>query len=278
MSDDNNEKESGARRVSRSLALGVAGSAQAVPIYFDFTGTVNSVYGAAYPSPNESRIGQSYSAGFTFETERLFATSLGTYPLSASFVDFGNPGPDESSSHLTIGDETMAFPSQAYQYTAMTFNDACSPAPPTCTPQWAESMVLFGFTSDMPLDSSTATGTFHSSSLYFFSSVPMVTNPLDPLTHLPAFDYFDVLAGIDPTFTLSLPMYDMFAFFSVQESIYDNGNFVSGASETTGLSVTSVTRGIASTSVPEPGTLGLFGVALAGMLFLRRRQTALLQR
>jgi hypothetical protein len=262
-------------------ALGVAGIAQAVPIYFDFTGTVNGlgVSGAAYPSPYESWIGQSFSAGFTFETERLFAGPLGTDPLSVDFVDYGNPGPDQSSSHLTIGDETMAFPSQANQYTVMTFNDACSPAPPTCTPHRYEDLVLFGFTSDMPLDYSTgATGTFHSSSLYFFSSVPMVTNPLDPLDRLPAFDYFDVLAGIDPTLILSLPMYDMQASFTVQETICDNGNCVQGAIVTTGLNVTSVTRGIASTSVPEPGTLGLFGVALAGMLFLRRRQTALLQR
>ena len=255
-------------------ALGVAGIAQAVPIYFDFTGTVNGVSGSVYPSPNESRVGQSYSAGFTFETDRLFATPPGTDPLSQTFVDFGNPGPDASSSHLTIGDEAFAFPSQPYQYTMMTFNDACSPAPPTCTPQRAENIFLFGFTSDMPLDSSNATGTFHSTSLMFFSMLP-----IDPFVGVPAFDYFDLTAGIDPTAILDLPMYDMFAIFSVEESICDNGHCVGGASESTALNVTSVTRGIASTSVPEPGTLGLLGVALAGMFFLRRRhQSPLLQR
>ena len=267
-----------ARTAAAVAALGFSGLTQAVPLYFDFTGTVSSVGGSPYPTPNESRVGQSFTAGFTFETDRLFGTPIGTHPVSQTFVDFGNPGPDASSSHLTIGGETFAFPSQPYQYTMMTFNDACSPAPPNCTHGWAEDIVLFGFSSDMPLDSSNTTGTFRSTSLLFLSSVPTLPHPTDPATRIPAFDYFDVTAGIDPTIILNLPMYDLFATFSVSETICNNGSCVGGASEQMQLNVTGVTRGIASTSVPEPGTLGLLGVALAGMFFLRRRHPALLQR
>jgi hypothetical protein len=260
------------RGAAAAITLGFAGLAQAVPIYFDFTGTVNNVYGSTSPSPNASLLGQSYSAGFTFETDRLFSTELGNHPLSANLVDFGNPGPDASSTHLTIGGETYAFPSQPYQYTMMNFNDACSPAPPSCTPQWAEDVVLYGFTTDQPLDASTATGTFHASMLMFSSIVPIVTDPFNPLYGMPAFDYFDVLAGVDPTLLLTLPMYEMFASFATTETVCGNGDCVTGSSEYVQMSVTGVTRGLAATAVPEPGTLGLLGVALAGILFLRRRR------
>ena len=119
-----------ARAAAAAAAFGFGSLAQAVPLYFDFTGTVSSVGGSAFPSPNESRIGQGFSGGFTFETDRLFATPPGSHPLSQTFIDFSNSGLGASSSHLTIGGETFAFPSQPNQYTMMTFNDACSPAPP----------------------------------------------------------------------------------------------------------------------------------------------------
>ena len=268
-----------ARTAAAVAAFGFSGLTQAVPLYFDFTGTVSSVGGSPYPSPNEGRVGQNFSAGFTFETDRLFWNTDRNPSGVADLCRLRQSGPDASSSHLTIGGETFAFPSQPYQYTMMTFNDACSPAPPNCTHGWAEDIVLFGFSSDMPLDSSNATGTFRSTSLLFLSSVPSLPHPTDPATRIPAFDYFDVTAGIDPTVILNLPMYDLFATFSVSETICNNGSCVGGASEQMQLNVTGVTRGIASTSVPEPGTLGLLGVALAGMWMLRRRQYApLLQR
>ena len=254
---------------------GLSCVAFAAPIYFNFEGTVSSVSAPSFPDPILDRIGQSFTGGFTIETDRLFASPPGANPLSQNYTDFSNPGPTASSTHLNIGGVEIPFPQQQFQYTGIAFNDACSPAPPTCTPQWAEDFLLFGFTSDAPFNTAGVTGQFSTTSLSFISSVPMV--PIDPADPYggsrPAFDYFDLLAGSDPTDILTLPLYDLFGTLSESQFSCTDGVCQSGPSYQTSFSITSVSRGYAS--VPEPGTLGLFGAAGLGFLLLGRRRCPL---
>ena len=113
-------------------------------------------------------------------------------------------------------------------------------------------------------------------SLLFFMSAAETRLPDFPFFE--TFNYFEP-EDIVPTSIVTLPLYNLIGLFA-ETVVYVCRRAFARRSKTGsyGFSVDSVSRGEGPRPVPEPGTFGLFGVALAGMLFLRRRQTALLQR
>lgn len=252
-------------RLAVTLALLTFGTAaQAVPIHFDFTGTVFYEEGPGAAGLMNQRV----SGGFSFETEGL------TVQRSAGDVieSHSDVGATRSSSHLTIGDLDFALPAFRDRLNGVHFFDGCSPAPTACAPGAGESFMLFAYSGDLPDDTTSVTGTFSVAQLLFSSSVPFVTNPTDPAgRRVPAFDYIDVLAGIESTSIIDLPLLDLSAAYNKFVFNCVDGVCNADVIAIVGFRIDSVDRGFDNVSVPEPGTLGLLGAALAGMGLFQRR-------
>lgn len=248
------------RTVGLAFALGYLGIAQAVPIHFEFTGTVAQ-------GTEQTPIGTAISGGFLFETDRMTTFSVDSPPPSRHWVDFGPPA---TVGTITVGSRAVEFPSLGgLNYGAIAFTDVCD-GPDNCLANWyAENFLLYAFTGETPSEG--YTGTYRSMSMSFVS---------DAVLHFPDFpytqpyDYFD-LDEIDVLSILTLPLLDLSGSFV--EFVYDcvAGQCESAGGEQVYFTIDSVQRyaGDRPTPVPEPGTLGFMGVALAGMIALRRRSS-----
>jgi len=244
-------KKARTRVAAAALSLGFASLAQAIPIYFDFTGTINGA-------------GTTLAGGFTFETDRLVEASPN--PALRSWIDWQPVDPAEPLAYLAFGGRDVTFsPGAGTTYALMNFSDAC---PSTgCPPQQVENFSLFAGSTDGEFTAD-FTGSINTYSFYF-SSAAFVRLPDFPF--IQGFDYFDG-AQLDPTSIVSLPLYDAFGYFS--EDTYDcvDGSCVSSGPRDFGISIDTVTRGIGARSVPEPGTLGLSGAGFLAALLMRRRK------
>jgi hypothetical protein len=255
------------------IAVSFAGTAQAVPLYFDFTGTTTG-YSYTYPSPDGSpttvdgyALGETVTGGFNFETDRLY--DAGTFGFQHSWVDWQPANLTEPLTFLSFGGRDVSLPAypDGSKYTVVSFVDACTP---TCNPGWQDNFNLFTTSIDQEITTADFTGTTHRSSL-FVSSAAYTIVPDYPYQE--GFDYFDG-ATVDPFSIVSLPLFNMIGIYS-EETV----NCVAGACTNQSLqfnfSLDSVTRGIGPrASVPEPGTLGLFGMTALIALRLRRRRSA----
>jgi hypothetical protein len=255
------------------IAMSLVGTAQAVPIYFDFTGTITGA-SYSYPLPAGApttvegyALGEAVSGGFNFETDRLY--DAGTFGFQHSWVDWQPANLTEPLTFLSFGGRDVALPvyPSGSNYTYISFVDACTP---TCNPGWMENFNLFTTSTDQEITTADFTGTTHRSSL-FVSSAAYFSVPDYPYSE--HFDYFDG-ATVDPLSIVSLPLFTMIGIYS-EETV----NCVAGACTNQSLqfnfSLDSVSRGVGPrTSVPEPGTLGLLGAAAFGLLLFGRRRTA----
>lgn len=151
-------------RLSLTLITLVLGtSAQAVPIHFNFTGTVNYEQG----TDAVGLLNQSVSGGFTFETDALVMQPRDDDAWIETHYDIG---PTRSTSHLTIGDREFTLPVMRDRGNDISFFDGCRPAPMACTHDAGESFMLFAYSTDLPYDTTSVTGIFNVAQLMFSSS------------------------------------------------------------------------------------------------------------
>ena len=247
--------------VAAVCSLGFAGTAGAIPIHFDFTGTITGV-----ENVKGATVGAVISGGFTFETERL---AFGHAPGSPqySWVDHEPEGLTEPYAFLNFGGREVAYPSAATgNYAVINFFDACTPI---CAPFGVENFGMFASTGHSAAPD--FTGLMQQSSFYFASAA--LTRLTDP-PFIEAFDYFDG-TQVDPTSIVTLPLYDLAGFYSQGTMDCVSGGCTNIAPGSLGFTIDSVTRGIGARAVPEPGTLSLLAASLAGLWLFRRRARAL---
>jgi hypothetical protein len=239
--------------IAAAFSLGTIATANAVPLYFDFTGNIQDGTGTAI------------SGGFSVETDRL--TGSAPTPAHRSWVDFEPANRAESVAHLAFGDRNITVPSgTGTSYVVINFYDGCTPA--DCPNHQFDNFGVFASTVDREIVPG-FTGTYSSQSFYV-ASAGITRLPDAPF--MEAFDYFDA-AQVDPTSIVTLPLFDLIGFFS--EDTFDcvDGACVAlGQGTSFSFTIDSVERGVGSRSVPEPGTLGLLGAGLMTALWMRRRQ------
>ena len=241
------------RAAVAALSLVFAGLAQAVPIYFDFTGTING-------SSDGSRLGEAVSGGFTFEVDDFisFESPPDWYqyswysdtPVTAGPMAFVN---------LAGGSATLPTYEQFYSYVA--FLDGCHPE---CVDFVGEGFD-FGAVSYDPSPEG-FTGDYRS------NSVGITNLYYNPLPYDPYFEKWDAFDGEHavPLDLATLPLQNLTGFYSESNSRCVNGECVALSSTAYYFNVDTVSRGVGPRPVPEPGTPLLFGAALAGLFFLRR--------
>jgi hypothetical protein len=229
-----------------AAAVAFTGIAQAVPIYFDFTGRVNSGDpGTVFGTP--------VSGGFTLETDRIPAPILSPQqPIQPTYqtADWDPQNLSEPLAYLSSGGNV--FPDYALDYALLTFIDGCQPG---CSPTSFDDFSIYVVTQD--LWTPDYTGQYRLASLLLWNTV----NGSD------AFDG-STAQVID---MVSLPLGNMGGFYGESLSDCVDGNCTLISSTSYGFSVDTLTRGVGSRSVPEPGTLALLAAGLAGCGLRRRR-------
>jgi hypothetical protein len=224
--------------------------ANATPIRFDFTGTVFS--------GELAELGQSVSGYIMFETEGLEFRQVDLWPTVTSY-EYGDwsttPGPSQFSSGISLAGSALPV-AGVWNEGRVGFLDACNP---DCQPGYGESFGIGTYTLGRP-ETELANGRFYDVNFLFLAMAPDGTN------------YFDVTPQFGPEVVMTLPLHTMVGLYS--STIWDcEQGECTESYRGLQFSIDTVTR--STTSVPEPGTLGLLGVALGGMLLLRRRTRTL---
>jgi hypothetical protein len=261
-------KKSVLSRVTLALGLGIAASsAHAVPIVFDFTGTVSYTVNILNGQNIEdfSLAGQTVVGRLTFETDGLVARtgtiSMGSY---SAHLDVSG-GPDLITNELSIGGvryDVDFYPDRYGQVAAFDSSDVeqvpcpgliCSVLPDTVSiMDWSTQYLSAAPGSD-----------YFERGLSLMWSGSTTSDPLGLVDLSVPFDPSmlpSVVAGILPIFgdyeqtTWSCPV--------------DGGDCTNTALTSTLFSIDSLT--IHTPSVPEPGTLALFGIGLLGGAVTRR--------
>jgi hypothetical protein len=236
------------------VLTGSSGVANAAPIYFDFTGTVTEVSGTFAQS---GLVGTTISGGYTLETDNLTSSAA---PDLAN-VQFFQENPAGSYAFLNYGGNSVTFPMYpAFDIVDLLFRDtACYTIP--CSPSDSEGFDFAASSAERDIRDTAFpefTGTFRGSWLY--ASGYSYEELIDVTT-----------IGPQAIVTLPLPSlmsgsYNEILFTCVAGDPWCTQDYSSIV-----FNIDSVTRGIGVRDVPEPGTLGLMGVALAGMFLTRRR-------
>ncbi len=247
--------------LAAACSLGFACTASAVPIHFDFTGTITGVEGV------EGARSEQQSAVASPSRPTVLAAGHAPGSPQYSWVDLEPEGLTEPYAFLNFGGREVAYPSAATgNYAVINFFDACTPI---CAPFGVENFGMFASTGHSAAPD--FSGLMQQSSFYFASAA--LTRLADP-PFIEAFDYFDG-AQVDPTSIVTLPLYDLAGFYSQGTMDCVLGGCVNIAPGSLGFSIDSVTRGIGARAVPEPGTLSLLAASLAGLWLFRRRARVL---
>jgi len=240
-----------ARAAIAALAFGCAGVAQALPIYFEFSGIVTQPSSAV-------GVGTAVSGRFNLETDRLlFSGPSGG--IQYSFVDWEPTDLTGPLAYVDFAGTHHEVPAYSSSYAILNFADGCQPV---CNTGWSENFNLGASTQDAW--SQGYTGQLRSSNI---SLVNAYTLPGFPPQGYDAFEG----ATATPLDTLSLPL------ASLSGSYYESiAECVDGACAETShdyfvFRIDTLTRGVVQTSVPEPGTLGLWATAMLLGVATRRR-------
>jgi PEP-CTERM motif len=246
-----------ARVAIAALAFGSAGLAQAVPIYFEFSGSVSQASAT-------TGLGTAISGGFNLETDRLLSSGPGS-GIQHSFVDWQPSGLADPLSFLDFAGSHHEIPAYSSSYAAISFADGCQPI---CNTGWSENFNLGAYTQDTW--SAGFTGQLRSSSISLFNTYR------NELADYPFYEGYDAFAGATavPLDSISLPLAYLDGIFF--ESISDcvDGNCTTGNSDYFVFRVDTLTRGVGPKTVPEPGTLGLLATGMMLGFATRRRARA----
>ncbi len=253
-------KRSFSSAVFAAAAIASAGIAQAVPIHFEFTGVVRQ---ASATTPD----GTAVSGALDFDTDRLlFAGSSGG--IQYSFIDWQPADLAQPLGSIDFAGTHHEVPNYSENYALLNFVDGCQPL---CNTGWAEDFNLSAYTED-PW-SPGYTGQLRSSSIQLFNLYETV---IPDFPYYQEYDAFDGATAV-PLDVMTLPLGRLDGTFTEGVSDCVDGNCTTLSYDYFVFDVTSLTRSFGTTaSVPEPGTLGLLGIAALGMLLFRRGR--LLQR
>ena len=253
------------------LGVTLAAPASAIPIVFDIIGAVSSrsSFDATNGSvtPDNSLNGQAVAAQIVIDTDLFGApttfSSAGYDEISYRSVE---GGPMPISAWLTIGGVSVDIAPFSGNRGYVSFYDSNGPivgCGGTCgsmTPdQWNIRTQSF---------ENGPSGTSGLQSFYFTAAE--TSNPGEPNSGMTWLDFsqpvnLDLLLTL-PTVSASFP-----PSLYLTDTNFDCTSVCRQVSSlTTGMTITSLTR--SSTSVPEPGTLGLLVVGFAGVMFARRRR------
>jgi hypothetical protein len=251
-------KKSLARATAAAVSLAFAGFAQAVPLYFDFTGTVTQ----ASPAIG---LGTAVSGGFTLDTDRLLLQTTGI-DNQYDFFDLAPTGLTEPLAFIDSAGTHQEIPSRALNFAAVSFSDACRPL---CDPGISENITMSAVTLDPYIEGFTGQRRR--------SDITLYNNYWNRLPDFPFYDVYDAFDGTTaaPLDIVSMPLGEF-------TGLYYESAFDCVAGECTQVfnddlaffwfSVDTVSRGVGARAVPEPDTLGLMAAAMVLGIAVRRRR------
>ncbi|HEY6125422.1 MAG TPA: PEP-CTERM sorting domain-containing protein [Steroidobacteraceae bacterium] len=250
-------------------AIVCAGPASAIPVTFDFSGTVAQVittdFAGGLPTFDLSTAGQAFNAQFLIDTD-LFSPLAAPPTTIGDRLAYNSELPGAVTSSLVVNGESIDLAPYARNRATASFIDSygivscgenCSRLGPD---QFNVNTVSEDPTPLGPAASRTL-------SFSFVAGYQSFDNPESALT------WFDFSPDFDLTRIGSLPLLDsLLTTVTLTDFLSDCTDLRCQATATrrTMFQVTSTTRTVAS--VPEPGTLGLLAMGLAGAWFMRRRR------
>jgi hypothetical protein len=247
-----------ARALCATTLAAFSASASAVPIHFDFTGTVYQADGTYAQSGLE---GMAVSGGYVFETENL--TRMESPDLGmVQYFDLNVLG---SYAFLNVGSRSITFPFYPQGNTTdIVFHDSvCPDTVFHCSASDFEYFDLYARSLDADFDTVSAPG-FVGTHRNAFMDVSA--------TNWSVGDYIDWTTA-RPEDIASLPYASISGAFSEATYICPAETFCTASDYGVfAFTIDSVTRSIGPVSVPEPGPLGLFGAAGVGALLVGRRR------
>jgi hypothetical protein len=272
------------RSVFRLLAalglLSFSGLAVAVPLRFDFSGTVRetNVFNFGINTPDHTNDGASFTASILIETSGLTkSTSVSSVGTQVQYLD-APAAPEWVMSSVMIAGVSYDVGIYGFDRGGISFLDSAGPQPVGCTfPNCSGSAPdqfsvfdsstesLFGLVpSPFPGD-----GVYRTRSLSLNSSDPDFS-PFNPALSM---DYFDLTATDSPLSAVTLPLGFLGGHYSESHLTCTSGptrRCVGDYNRVTVFSITQITRSIVS--VPEPASAALFAFGMLGLAIRRRRK------
>jgi len=257
------------KKTFAAAAVICAGPASAIPVTFDFSGTVTQVlnFGPApgVPTIDLSTAGQAFSAQFIIDTDR-FGPAMSSSADVGDRLTFGSALPGAVTSSLMINGESIDIAPFSSNLASANFLDSngvvsCGE---NCSRIAPDQFNVNTISQDLTPAGLSAARTLSFSFLAGFQSFD---NPEQALA------WFDFSPDFDLTQLASLPLLDSLRpSVSLNDVLFDctEVGCQPTGSRRTMFDVMSATRTVAS--VPEPGALGLLAIGLAGAWFTRRRQ------